>query len=76
MNCAKFFREDEIKCIRNRLLFNRKAEGELLDAALAKLREAKRLHDALERYYIRAMDFSALNAFAAGWIPALLEGNA
>ncbi len=76
VNCAKFFREDEIKRIRNRLLFNRKAEGELLDAALAKLREAKRLHDALERYYIRAMDFSALNAFAAGWIPALLEGNA
>lgn len=76
VNCAKFFREEELKRRRNRLLFNRKAEGELLDAALEKLREAKRLHDALELHYIRAMDFGAMNAFAAEWIPALLEGRA
>ena len=71
VNCAKFFREEELRRRKNRLLFNRKAEQELLDAALTKLREAKRLHDALERHYIRAMDFDALNAFAADWIPAV-----
>ena len=73
VNCAKFFRAEALSRHKNRLAFNRKAERELLDAALQKLREAKRLHDELERRYIRAMDFAGLNAFADAWIPSLLE---
>lgn len=75
VNCAKFFRAEELRRHKNRLAFNRKAQRELLDAALQKLREAKRVHDELERCYIRAMDFGALGAYAEELIPELLAEN-
>ena len=75
VNCVRFCREEALRRRKNRLHFNEKAERELLDAALQKQREAKRLHDELERRYIRAMDFDALNAFSEPWIEALLDGG-
>ena len=64
VNCLSFYRAERLKAQKNRLRFCRRAQRELLDAALEKLSAAKKLHDELERYYIRAMDFPALNAYA------------
>ena len=73
VNCQKFFRPEELRRHKNRLAFDRRAQRELLDAALNKLKEAKRLHDELERCYVRAMDFGALNAYADALSPKLIN---
>ncbi len=49
---------------RNRLTFNRRVARELLLGAIETLSKAKAVHDKLEKYYIDAMDFNALTAFA------------
>ncbi len=46
------------------LKFNRKAIRELLLAGCESLREAKLIHDKLEKYYISSMDFESLTSFA------------
>ncbi len=49
---------------RARLTFNRRVARELLLGAAETLSKAKSVHDQLEKYYISAMDFNALTAFA------------
>lgn len=46
---------------KQRLTFNRRAARELLQGAAELLAEAKTVHDALEKYYIAAMDFDKVN---------------
>jgi hypothetical protein len=46
-----------MKTHRYRLHFNAKAEKELLAEAVHMLENAKQTHDALEAFYIPAMDF-------------------
>ncbi len=49
---------------KNRIKFNNKASKELLETAFLTLKEAKIVHDELENFYIKAMDFEKLNNFA------------
>ncbi len=46
---------------KQRLRFNRRAAEERLDGACTALREAKAVHDLLEKHYIAAMDFAAVD---------------
>ena len=64
VSCARFYDRGSLAASKNRLRFCRRARRELYDAAVEKLAAAKGVHDALERHYIRAMDFSALNGCA------------
>lgn len=64
VQCSRFFAKTEMRLHRNRLRFTSKARAEMIGEALARLKEAKALHDALEKYYIDAMDFNALGVFA------------
>ncbi len=48
---------------KERLKFNKKAIGYLLNCAFTTLQQAKAVHDSLESYYIKAMDFEKLNEF-------------
>lgn len=57
---------------RERMKFNKKAIRELLLSAAAVLSEAKAVHDELEKYYIDAMDFSSLTAFATEFTEKIL----
>ncbi len=55
-----------LRQIKKRLNFNRKMINQLLDCASAQLREAKAVHDKIERHYTDIMDFEALNLFTDG----------
>lgn len=48
---------------KERLKFNKKAIDYLLNCSFTTLSEAKAVHDSLESYYIKAMDFKKLNNF-------------
>lgn len=60
VDCRRFSEPEQLKKHRSRLAFDRRAKEELLAEAVEKLRRAKKLHDELEEYYIRAMDHSAV----------------
>lgn len=53
-----------LRGVRGRCVFNRRTARELLLEAGETLRQAKTVHDRLEKYYIDAMDFDALSRFA------------
>lgn len=54
----------DFKSLKPHLNFNRKAIRELLLAGCESLRQAKLIHDKLEKYYVSAMDFNSLTHFA------------
>ncbi len=56
---------------KQRLHFNRRAAGEILDAAVRSLKRAKILHDAIEKWYTAAMDFKKAGAIGDGVIEAI-----
>lgn len=49
---------------RERLRFNKKLSREMLNEACVTLKKAKAVHDEIEKYYVSAMDFEGLTAFA------------
>ncbi len=76
VDCARFFDADVLKRHKNRVAFDRRAAQEMLDEAVGKLANAKKLHDELERYYIAAMDFDALNAAGEALIEEIFTARA
>ena len=53
--CPSVFREHK-----NRISFNSKSYAEFLTEACAKLKNAKTIHDELEKYYVNAMNFEGV----------------
>lgn len=74
VQCARFLGKNEMRRMKNRMSFTRKAQAEMLREALARLKEAKALHDALEAYYIDAMDFDSLGEYAETLIGNIFAG--
>ena len=64
ISCARFTDRQALRSKHSRLSFTKKACGEFIDEALEALREAKNIHDELEKIYISAMDFSQTDALA------------
>lgn len=64
VHARRFVSSQKLHLSRERLKFNKKAAKELLISAAEALSGAKRVHDKLESYYIKAMDFRKLTAFA------------
>ena len=62
INLSRYLEPAVIKLRRARLRFNTKMTNAVLDSAIAQLREAKKLHDALEEIYIGQMQFRRINA--------------
>ncbi len=60
IHARRFMNMTELHKNRQRVCFNRKASGELISMACETLREAKLIHDDIEKYYVAAMDFTAL----------------
>lgn len=60
VDCDRFLDADALRRHKNRIAFDRRAAREMLDEAVGKLANAKKLHDELERYYVAAMDFDRL----------------
>ena len=61
VDCARFCDADVLRRHKNRIAFDRRAAREMLNEAVEKLRNAKQIHDELERYYVSAMDFDRMN---------------
>jgi len=64
IHAGRFTSQKQLLKSRERLRFNKKAVNQLLLSAATIIKEAKSVHDALEKHYISAMDFSALTEFA------------
>lgn len=60
INALRFYDRDLIRERRRRYLFNAGAKRELTASAIETLAQAKAVHDDLERCYIGAMDFGAV----------------
>lgn len=60
IHCTRFCNKEGLKLRRKRLRFNKRAVDELFAQASSIQKEAKECHDALEQYYIDAVDFSFL----------------
>ncbi len=54
---TRFTDMEQLSKRKQRLHFNRRAAGEILDSAVRSLKRAKAIHDALETQYTSAMDF-------------------
>lgn len=72
IHARRFIDEEMMKTHRYRLHFNAKAETELLAEAIRMLENAKQTHDALEAFYIPAMDFKKVEKKGAQIIRKLL----
>ena len=62
VNCQRFSDPAKLKECKKRVNFNRKAAMQMTEKAAELLREAKKLHDELESYYIAATDFKKVDA--------------
>ncbi len=62
IHASRFYNKKLLDQRRERIAFNRKATAELVCEASDILAKAKSAHDELEKNYIKAMDFSALDS--------------
>lgn len=58
IHCDRFLDGEKISGRKNRILFNSRIQNELLCEAVISLKEAKKIHDEIEKYYIPSMNFS------------------
>lgn len=62
INFTRFTDLDRLRLKKQYLSFNKKAAAELIDAAVGHLKQAKSIHDELERQYTDAVDFARVTA--------------
>lgn len=68
---TRFTDMDEINKNRQKIQFGKKLTARLTTAAVENLKNAKHIHDKLEKYYIDAMDFDKMNLFTDKFIDNL-----
>ena len=68
---APVFAPDVLRREASRLAFDRAAFDLMRNQAVEALAQAKGLHDALERFYIDAMDYDRLDEIKAAFLDAL-----
>ncbi len=74
IHSRRFLSNGQLHRSRERIKFNKKVTKQLFLSAITALSEAKSVHDSLEAYYISAMDFEALTAFANEFCKTLFKG--
>lgn len=73
VHARRFMNVAQLHTHRQRTVFSRRIARELISAACLTLKEAKLVHDELEKYYISAMDFEALTIFAENFVKKALK---
>ena len=61
INFKRFYSPEKLRSHKERLAFSKKASAELLAEGAKCFRQAKIVHDEIERYYISAVDFEKIN---------------
>lgn len=64
----RFMNSDILKENKGKINFYKRLYSELLQGCVSALSKAKTVHDSLEAYYIKAMDFEALSLFTEKFI--------
>jgi hypothetical protein len=62
INFQRFYDKAAIAQKKQRLAFNKKASDEIIAEAILALSNAKKIHDDIEAYYIKAMDYEKVNS--------------
>lgn len=65
---TRFIDKNSIYSVKAELKQNKKEALRLLNLGVATLKNAKKLHDDLEQFYVKAMDFSRLENYAESFI--------
>lgn len=68
----RFLNEELFRTHRRRLALNSRLSKQLTESSVEMLQNAKLLHDELEGYYIKSMDFDSLNEFSKKFIFSVL----
>ncbi|MGI6279640.1 MAG: hypothetical protein ACOYJS_03655 [Acutalibacteraceae bacterium] len=71
IHARRFMDVKKLHKSREKIKFNNKAIKELMLAAASTLLEAKNVHDQLEKYYVKSMDFEAVTEFATAFAEEL-----
>ncbi len=72
IHAQRFMNRAVIKENRGKLVLSRKLINGLINGTVATLYEAKEMHDRLESYYIKAMDFESLNGLYSEFVSEIL----
>lgn len=73
INYTRFTDGERLRLRKQYLSFNRKAAAELIDAAVDCLKQAKTIHDELEKQYTDAVDFSGVTQKTQEVIQSILN---
>ena len=73
IHARRFVNSTKLHNSRSRIFFNKKISKQLLLYAAQTLSQAKSVHDELEKYYIKAMDFKSLSIFAEEFFQKLFS---
>ena len=73
INFGRFYYKDIISGKKQRIDFSKKAAAELLSEGAASLLNAKKVHDIIEEYYIKAVDFKKINSITNKLISDIKE---
>ncbi len=68
IHSSRFINTQRLKLSANRLKFNKKITENLLETAVLTLKKAKEAHDELEDFYIKSMNFEALDFYTKSFI--------
>ncbi len=71
IHAERFMNRNIVKENRGKILLSKKLINGLISGTVATLYEAKEIHDRLENYYIKAMDFEGLNRFYEEFVKTL-----
>ena len=61
INMKRFLNTEQIKTSKEKIKFAQKCLDELLDGAIGSLREAAKIHQEIEKYYISAMNYKKVD---------------
>lgn len=64
VHATRFYDKAVLKALRNKVFFNRRLQKSLILSAISALKSAKEVHDELEKYYIKSMNFTALKRYS------------
>ena len=73
VHARRFFKNDVLTQKKTRLSFDKRLMQSLLEESILQKKKAKTAHDKLERLYMDAMDFDALQAFSDAFRIRLFE---
>lgn len=74
IRARRFMDAQGLSAARGRIAFNRKAAAQMLEQAARLLADAKAMHDQLEGYYVRAMDFEKVSELEKTLIESVRAG--